>query len=316
MMMYLPFICLGIGFLIGSNIKDKKILGHFDHGATIALAFLMLAVGLGIGIDDKVLQNLPKIGFQCLIVTFLAIALSIVFCVICEKTILPLKEVDDMLRREKIELLGYDDEEKENSLFLVYLMPICIVVGLILGYFLRGTVNATMLDKIITVCLIFLYITVGVSQGANKDVLKFVKKLGFRVVYLSIAVIIGSLLGGYLAGLILGLPTKITTIAASGMSYYSLTGAYMTETFGIQLGTYGFIVNVIREFSTILALPILVKISLGSPIAVGGAGDMDTLLAPVTKAVGRRLGLVTLVTGAILTFVIPFLLPFLALVLK
>ena len=94
------------------------------------------------------------------------------------------------------------------------------------------------------------------------------------------------------------------------MSYYSITGAYMTQVYGIEAGTYGFIVNVMREFFTVLLLPLLIKISKGSPIAGGAAGNMDTMLVPVTKFVGKELGLVALITGAILTFSVPFILPF------
>ena len=93
------------------------------------------------------------------------------------------------------------------------------------------------------------------------------------------------------------------------MSFYSITGAYMTQAYGIEIGTYGFIVNVLRETFTVLLLPLLIKISPGSAIAAGAAGDMDTMLAPVTKFVGPRLGFVTLVTGTILTLIVPFLLP-------
>jgi uncharacterized membrane protein YbjE (DUF340 family) len=91
------------------------------------------------------------------------------------------------------------------------------------------------------------------------------------------------------------------------MSYYSLTGAYMTQVFGIEAGTYGFVVNVMREFFTVLLLPILVRISKGSPIASGASGDMDTMLAPITRFVGVELGLVSLITGIIVSVMVTFL---------
>ena len=83
----------------------------------------------------------------------------------------------------------------------------------------------------------------------------------------------------------------------------------MTQAYGLEIGTYGFIVNVLREFFTVLLMPLLIKISLGSPIAGGAAGNMDTMLAPVTKFVGVRLGLVTLITGTIFTLLVPIVLP-------
>ncbi len=49
----------------------------------------------------------------------------------------------------------------------------------------------------------------------------------------------------------------------------------MTEAYGLEVGAYGFLVNVMREFLTVLFMPILM-------------------------------------TGAVLTFVVPFLLPLMA----
>lgn len=89
----------------------------------------------------------------------------------------------------------------------------------------------------------------------------------------------------------------------------------MTKMYGIETGTYGFVVNVMREFFTVLLLPLLIRISKGSPIAGGAAGNMDTMLMPITKFVGPELGLLTLVTGTILTFTVPFILPLLSSIL-
>ena len=70
----------------------------------------------------------------------------------------------------------------------------------------------------------------------------------------------------------------ITVVSAAGMSYYSITGAYMSQVYGVEIGTYGFIVNVLREFFTVSTLPLLIRISKGSPIAAGASGNMDTML--------------------------------------
>jgi uncharacterized membrane protein YbjE (DUF340 family) len=188
-------------------------------------------------------------------------------------------------------------------------MPLSIAAGVLAGRFLLPDQLKPVLSYLLIASLAVLYVSVGVSLGSNRKVFRYLKILGFKVIYLSVAIFAGSFTGGLVSGLILGLPLHISIVSASGMSYYSLTGAYMTQAFGIGAGTYGFIVNVMREFFTVLLLPLLVKISKGSPIAGGAAGDMDTMLAPVTKFVGVELGLVTLITGTILTFAVPFLLP-------
>lgn len=309
-MSWMPFVCLGIGFFIGVIVKNQYLLKLIDNVFTLALALLMLSIGVGIGLDETILNSMLKIGFHCFVIAIFAIAGSVLLTVLCEKTVLPLKKIDADLSARNIKLDSKSDHESgSGGKFIVWIMPICIVMGLLIGVFLRNKVTSDAVNSSFTIFLVVLYICVGVSQGSNREVFQFIKILGIRVIWLSFAILVGSLAGGYIAGFLLNIPENISVISAGGMSYYSITGAFMTKTYGLEIGTYGFIVNVIREFMTVLLMPLLIKISMGSPIAGGASGNMDTMLAPVTKFVGVRLGLVTLVTGAILTFIVPFLLP-------
>ena len=85
----------------------------------------------------------------------------------------------------------------------------------------------------------------------------------------------------------------------------------MLSSFGPEAGVYGFMINVFRDFFTVLLLPILGRVSNSAPIASGAAGNMDSMLVPVTKVVGRELGLVALIVGIVLTFGVPVILPIL-----
>ena len=310
----MPFLCLAIGFFIGMRNLTARMLKKIDGIINIALVVLMLTIGINIGINDSVMSNLDSIGLNCLAISLSAIAFSVLFTVIIEKTVLPLDKLKEKLSSENINInseIDISKEGKSENSRLIWIMPVSIVIGVILGYFLTSYIQTFLLDYMLIGSLIILYVSVGISLSSNKKVFKYIKILGFRVIYISIAVIAGSLVGGFVAGTLLGIPLHISVISASGMSYYSLTGAYMTQVYGIQAGTYGFVVNVMREFFMVLLLPFLIKISAGSPIASGAAGNMDTMLVPVTKFVGVELGLVTLITGVILTFVVPFILPIL-----
>ena len=311
-MIWMPFLCLATGFFIGMRNLTESVLKKIDKIINIALVVLMLTIGVNIGINDSVMSNLDSIGVNCLAISLSAIAFSILFTVIIEKTVLPLEKLKEKLSSENINInseIDISKEEQSKNSRLIWIMPVSIVIGVILGYYLVSYIRTFILDYMLIGSLIILYVSVGISLGSNRKVFKYIRILGFRVIYISIAVFGGSLLGGFVAGTLLGVPLHISVMSASGMSYYSLTGAYMTQVYGIQAGTYGFVVNVMREFFTVLLLPFLIMISTGSPIAGGAAGNMDTMLVPVTKFVGVELGLVTLITGVILTFVVPFILP-------
>lgn len=311
-MTWMPFLCLAIGLFFGLKDLSPRVLRGIDLVLNIALIVLMLTIGFHIGTNDTVVSNIPSIGFHCVVISLSAIFFSVGLTVLAERTILPLDALKERLFSESLSInreVDIDQEEKKAASPLIWIMPGSIVAGVLFGYFLFPDSLIPYLGYLLAASLVILYISVGVSLGSNKKVFRYLRILGFRVMFLSAAIFAGSIAGGLGAGLILNLPLKVSVISASGMSYYSITGAYMTQVYGIEAGTYGFIVNVMREFFTVLLLPLLIRISKGSPIAGGAAGNMDTMLVPVTKFVGVELGLVTLITGTILTFLVPFVLP-------
>lgn len=316
MNIYVPFICLAAGAAINWKGLPAPVIKVFDFVTNTALIVLMLVIGLNIGVSDKVMGNLGSIGFNCLAISFTAIVMSVFFVVVAEKTVMPLEEIRLKLLQEadaasRREFGSVNKESKEDSHFspLIVIMPLCIAIGIISGYFIFSQIPSSVLDTILTVSLIFLYTGVGVSIGSNKEVFSYIRNLGARIIFMPLAIFAGCLMGGFISGLLLGVPLQWSVLSASGMGYYSLAGAFLTENFGIEAGTYGFIVNVSREVFTVLLLPLLTRISKGSPIASGAAGCMDTMLVPVAKAVGPELGMAALISGTILTFVIPIWLP-------
>ena len=317
----IPFICLAFGAAINWRGLPATVLKAFDIATNAALILLMAVIGLNIGTSPQVMGNLGAIGLNCLIISLSAIIGSVILVRLAEATVMPLEKIRLQLAEENAHtaeesaesqdavIRGADEQSKTGFSPLIILMPACIIIGIIAGYFWLQDISRSILDTALTFSLIFLYTGVGVSLGENKEVFQYIKRLGARVLFMPAAIFAGCICGGLVSGLLLGLPLSYSVISASGMGYYSLTGAFMTETFGIEAGTYGFIVNVSRDVFTVALLPILSKISKGSPIASGAAGCMDTMLVPVTRAVGPELGMVALISGTILTFVVPVWLP-------
>lgn len=307
-MTIMPFICLFFGIIIGTRNLSKEMMKKIDIFTNIVIVILMTIIGMNIGINEEIISKFGKIGLNCAIISIFGIGLSIILTVMLEKTILPLEKIKNKINLENKKEIEQDENEKS---LLTIVIPVSVISGLIIGIFLMNKTYEIFLNYSLVISLIMLYIGVGIFLGSNLKVLKYVKEIGIKILLIPLVIVIGSILGGAIAGKILGIPVNISVISAGGMGYYSLTGAFMTSKFGIEAGTYGFIVNIMREFFTVLFLPILIKISKGSAIASGGAGNMDTMLMPVTKFVGAELGLVTLITGIILTFFVPIILPIL-----
>lgn len=312
MFLYIPFICITLGAVINWRGLPEKALKASDILMNVALFALMAIIGLNIGLSDTVMKNLGSIGLKCLLISLGAIWCSVGLTVICEKTVMPLEKIRLQLMAEKNpeslceEAAG---EEKQGFPTLLITMPGFIAGGILVGYFLVPKGENGWLDTALSISLIFLYTGAGVMLASNKSVFNYIRKLGLRILFLPLSIFAGCVLGGFITGLLLDVPLKWSVLSASGMGYYSLTGAFLTEAYGIEAGVYGFIVNVSRDVFTVALLPLLVKISKGSAIASGAGGCMDTMLIPVSKAVGPELSLVALISGTITTLAVPFLLP-------
>lgn len=318
--MWLPFLYLGIGIVIGIA-KISMVSRIFDVVSQMALVILMMVIGANIGIDQTLMSQVGWIGMNCLLLAFFAIFFSVAFSVLLEKTIVPLEQLKETLFREKISVaneiqLPVEIQEKKKISFFMLGIPAYLLGGVLIGIFLIPEKNAFILNYLMNAALMIIYLGVGISLGSDMSVFRYLKILGLRVLLFPCAIFMGSVFGAFLVGFFLNIPLVVSVTAVSGMSYYSVTGAYMTEVLGSEAGIYGFVVNVMREFLTVLFLPILVRIGKSAPMAGGASGNMDTMLLPITRFVGPELGLVALIVGTTLTLIVPFLLPFVVWVIQ
>lgn len=315
----MPFACMGVGLIIGLQPLSERFYPTVEWMTTISLMILMITIGGNVGTNEDVIRQLTMVGINCLLTCLFAIIGSVALCLILEKTILPLDKYSEMQLDDTSEFAdnsatvaegNHSKREKKVDPILI-LIPLCVAIGAFGCYFLLPSEKVYLLDYTLWSSLVVLYTSVGVGMGQNKKVFRYMKKVGYRMIYLILGVYLGSILGGGLSALLTGMPLKYAMISASGSGYYSMTGAAMLSAFGAEAGVYGFMVNVFRDFFTVLLLPVLARIGLSAPIASGGAGNMDTMLVPVTRAVGKELGLVALVVGVALTFGVPIMLPIL-----
>ena len=65
----IPFICLGAGALISWRGLPETVTKGFNILINIALIVLMLVIGLNIGMSPQVMNNLGRIGFNCMMLS-------------------------------------------------------------------------------------------------------------------------------------------------------------------------------------------------------------------------------------------------------
>ena len=184
-------------------------------------------------------------------------------------------------------------------------------VGVLCGLF-RLMPEAAPESDISFYALCALMFSVGLSIGHDPQTLKNFRSLNPRLVLLPIATVIGTTGGAALASLFIPYRSAADCMAVgAGFGYYSLSSIFITEYKGPELGTVALLSNIMREMTTLLCAPLLVRwFGNLAPISVGGATTMDTTLPIITRCSGKDFVVVSIFHGFIVDFSVPFLVTF------
>ncbi|MGE5404490.1 MAG: lysine exporter LysO family protein [Candidatus Saccharibacteria bacterium] len=294
--MWRPFLWLAVGAILAPILHRWA-----DRIMKYSLYLLLLGLGAGIGANKAVVAAIPRLGLRALTICLLASAVSILLAWAWEK--LFAKSVDHDEVNESDDSVSDLSQEYYFILFVV----MCLVGGIFGGYSLP--VKPQIISWVIDLSLIAIYVSVGAGLVAGLEGLK--SQIGkARYLWVPVLITVGSVAGGLLAAKILGTGLLVTGAVGGGMGYYSLTAAILTQNGGAEPGFVAFLANFLREVLTFFLTPLLARFSRLAPIALGGATTMDTTLAVIKRSLGEEYAILGLLSGAVLTLVVPFLLVF------
>lgn len=128
---------------------------------------------------------------------------------------------------------------------------------------------------------------------------------------LPLATIVGTLLGGLVVSQVLDLSLKNALAVSSGFGWYTLSGVMFTEMNEPILASIAFISDLFREVIALILIPILSRKNL-SYVAIGAAGatSLDVTLPVIEKHCGSHFVPASLISGGVLTILVPVLIPF------
>ncbi len=191
---------------------------------------------------------------------------------------------------------------------------------IIIGFFTLGLISGLMkitpeyldLDTISQYALYVLMFLAGAGIGADRGSWQVIRSVNFKIFLVPLGVMAGTFIGTGLVALILpGLTIRESLAVGSGFGYYSLSSVFISELHSESLGVIALISNILREVTTLLATPLLVKyFGKLAGIASGGATAMDTTLPVISKYSGRDYAIISLFSGIVLTIVVPLLVTF------
>ncbi|MCD4817356.1 MAG: lysine exporter LysO family protein [Candidatus Cloacimonetes bacterium] len=279
---------MATGMFIGFLFRNKeKLIKPIDYIITWSIFLLLFFLGISVGTNDTIINNLDTIGIKAFFLTIGAVLGSIIVAYFT--------------------YIFFFKKKMKNSIVIVIFFICGILCGLfsiLPKFFLSTDINSYV--------LYILMFFVGISVGADKSALKIIKKAKLKILLVPLSVVIGTFIGvGIFSIFIPNMNLRDSLAVGSGFGYYSLSSIFISQISGKTLGVIALLSNILREIITLLFTPIIVKyFGKIAPIASGGATSMDTTLPIIIKFVGKEYAIISIFSGTILTILVPFLVTF------
>lgn len=311
------------GYAIGLLLKKKKITISWTAALqSICLYVLILVMGMRMGSNREVIDNIGNIGFSALLFTIMAQAGTVGFMFFTRRLL-------GFNRFGKLESIDVSEENNakgdgktglnKTTLFVVA----AVIIGLLFGFFIilrfteeniifNGDISGfnELASAIIRIGLIILLVFVGLDLSKEGNVFSEIKSAGLRILAFPFAAMLGSLAGALISGQILGMNTNEALAVGSGFGWYTLAPGIIMDAGYVQTSAIAFLHNVTRELAAIVLIPTVAnKVGYIECCGMGGAAAMDVTLPVAEKATNPSIAIYSFVLGVVLTIMVPILVP-------
>jgi len=222
-----------------------------------------------------------------------------------------------IIRDKKNSLQKTHSAAKSSDIAKVALKNCALILVMFLlgvGIGLSGTAFLHKIQKNLPeLILMVLLFMVGIGIGTAPETWRSVGSLGLRIFLAPVAAIFGSLAGALaISPLIKEFSITHILAVASGFGYYSLASIIISAHGLPVLGTISLLCNLLRELSSIILIPIILRFF--GPIGIisaAGATSMDTALPFIARQTSTEYTILAIINGTVLTLLVPFLVPLL-----
>lgn len=296
--MYASFLIIFSPLVLGYFIHLNKAshLEKINQSATYLISVILFLMGLSLAGLDNLGQNIQAI-MKYTLTFFLVLG-------ICNLSLLPIIDKFMPLDVEHHQTkLPLHKMALESAKLILY-----VVAGLILG--LMVTIPGDWVDNASEAILLLLLFFIGIQLRNSGLTLKqiIMNKHGLMI---AVVMITTSLIGGVICAWLLDLPLYQSLAMSSGFGWYSLSGILIGDAFGPVFGGASFLLELLRELVALVMIPMLILRLPNTSIGYAGATAMDFTLPIIQTTGGVRCVPVAIVSGFILSLMVPTLMVFL-----
>ena len=289
-------MCAGIA--VGKLLFPRRWAVGNGALQTVLTILLIFTMGVSIGRNENLLQNLGSIGLASVAFCLLSMAGSVAVVYLSTRRIFP--------RQAGPGAAGGVTLPRKNRMVQAALAA--LLLGALCGGLGLGGAPLRFLVDSSDAVLNLLMLSVGIGIGMQTGVLERLKRYHIKALIIPAGVVVGSLLGGVAGAAVTGYPLAEGLAIASCMGWYSLGGVTIEAASGSLYGGVAFLANLLREILSFFTIPLLAKY-LNPPtcIAVAGATSEDTTLPMVMKYTSEEFVVLSVLNGALCSFLVPIL---------
>lgn len=298
-------LVLGMGSARALGITRFRRISSY---AQIVLVWLLLFfMGVNTGGIEGITEQFVTIGTTALLITFFALAGTILLSFILSFIISP------SLRNEEIAIAKRKEQSGIRRVWDIVKEPILLVSIVILGLVLRlkSPLFNWFESSLITYLLYTLLFFVGMGMMH--------KQINFKGVFsdrslllLPVYTIVGSYLGALAAPLFTPYSLKEILGMLSGFGWYSLSGILISDLGFPVLGSISFLSNLLRESFSFFLIPLFGRLGRRfyyPAVCSAGATSMDVTLVLLSSHFGVRTMVGSIYHGVIMSLAAPLLIP-------
>ncbi|MEI8670758.1 lysine exporter LysO family protein [Vibrio sp. SA48] len=287
------FAPLVVGYLF--SITNQQWLSALNKTTSWLVYVILFLMGLSLAALDNLGDNLQLI-LKFTAVFFLAIGL-------CNLLVLPFIDkcwpIKTDANHTKLPLSNMALE----SIKLILVVGGGLIIGVVLALDLTWVDTAS--EWILFILLFFIGIQLRNSGLTLRQIL-----LNKHGMIIASVIIISSWIGGIISAMILEIPVYRGLAMASGFGWYSLSGILMGDAFGPVYGGASFMIELLRELIALVMIPMLIHSKPCTSIGYAGATAMDFTLPVIQTTGGVRCVPIAIVSGFILSLLVPILMLF------
>ena len=305
-------LIMGLGMIVGKWVFPEKIKKWNEKAQLACTLMIIFSMGIMLGEKENFLKDLPRLGIRSFIFFAVPTVLSIIVVYFLTKHFM-----DHPGGRHSGEAEPVTGEEKEEGrkgekrFGMVKLALAALAAGIAMGAAglwkgLTGLITSN--TERILYCLMF---SVGISVGLQEGIFNRIRRYHIRILIIPLGTIAASALGGVICAIMTGYPLNQSVSIASGLGWYSLSGAMLSELGGAELGSIAFLSNLLREIFSFFLIPFLaLKLNYFACIASAGATSEDTTLPMMIKYTDGEAVVLSVLNGIICSAAVPVLISF------